>query len=139
MTNTATLDTPALGATGKDTAALAARVLLAAIFVIAGLGKIAAIEATTGYIASKGLPFASVVCFGTIALEVIGGVLLIAGYKTRAVAIALGVFTILAGVIFHSDFGDQAQITNFLKNLAIAGGMLQLAAFGPGRFSVDRG
>lgn len=65
--------------------------------------------------------------------------LLIAGYRTRAAAIALGLFSILAGAIFHADFADQMQFTSFLKNLAIAGGMFQLAAFGPGRLSLDRG
>jgi putative oxidoreductase len=136
---TTTLETPAAAILPKDATALVARVLLAVIFVLAGLGKLAAIEATTGYIASVGLPFAQVLCFATIAFEVIGGALLIAGYKTRAVAIALGLFSIVAGAIFHSDFADQMQLTSFLKNLAIAGGMFQLAAFGPGRFSLDKG
>lgn len=137
LTATYSAATPATSR--QDAAALAARVLLAAIFLIAGLGKLAAIEATTGYIASVGLPFAAAVCYATIALEVAGAGLLIAGYRTREAAVALGVFSILAGVIFHADFADQMQFTSLLKNLAIAGGMFQLAAFGPGRISVDRG
>ncbi|AOL95249.1 DoxX family protein [Porphyrobacter sp. LM 6] len=137
---TTTLDTTAATAIlPKDWTALVARVLLAVLFLLAGLGKLAAIEATTGYIASVGLPMAAAVCYATIALEIVGGVLLIAGYRTRLVAIGLGLFTILAGIIFHADFADQAQMTSFLKNLAIAGGMFQVAAFGPGRFSLDRG
>jgi putative oxidoreductase len=139
MSTTATLESSAAAILPKDATALVARILLAVIFVLAGLGKLAAIEATTGYIASVGLPFAQVVCYTTIALEVLGGVLLIAGYKTRAVAIVLGLFSIAAGAIFHADFANQAEMTSFLKNLAIAGGMFQLAAFGPGRFSLDRG
>lgn len=139
MTTNTALDTRSPAILPQDATALAARILLATIFVLAGLGKIAAIEATTGYIASVGLPFATLVCYATIALEVIGGVLLIAGYKTRLVAIVLALFSIAAGAIFHADFADQMQMTNFLKNLAIAGGMLQLAAFGPGRFSLDKG
>ncbi len=139
MTTATTLDTRAAATLPQDATALTARVLLAAIFVLAGLGKLAAIDATTAYIASAGLPFAEVVCYATIALEVIGGVLLIAGYKTRLAAITLGLFSITAGVIFHADFADQMQLTSFLKNLAIAGGMFQLASFGPGRFSLDRG
>lgn len=123
----------------QDAVALAARLLLAALFLIAGLGKLAAAEGTIGYIASVGLPFPTGVYYATIALEVLGAVLLIAGYRTRAVAAALGLFSIVAAAIFHSDFGDQMQFTNFLKNLAIAGGMFQIAAFGPGRISVDRG
>lgn len=123
----------------QDAVALSARLLLAAIFLIMGLGKLAAAEGTIGYIASVGLPFAGAVYYATIALEVVGAGLLIAGYRTRAAAVALGVFSIVAAVIFHADFADQMQFTSFLKNLAIAGGMFQLAAFGPGRLSLDRG
>lgn len=122
----------------QDAVALGARLLLAAIFLIMGLGKLAAAEGTIGYIASVGLPFAASIYYATIALEVVGAGLLIAGYRTRAAAIALGVFSIVAAAIFHADFADQMQFTSFLKNLAIAGGMFQLAAFGPGRLSLDR-
>lgn len=132
-------DTRPANTSAQDAGALLARVLLAAIFLIMGLGKLAAAEGTIGYIASVGLPFAEGVYYGTIALEVVGAALLIAGYHTRAAATALGVFSILAAAIFHADFADQMQFTSFLKNLAIAGGMFQLAAFGPGRLSLDRG
>jgi len=136
---TATLPQTTTATSTQDAVALAARLLLAAIFLIMGLGKLAAAEGTIGYIASVGLPFATGIYYATIALEVIGAGLLIAGYKTRAAAAALGVFSIVAAAIFHADFADQMQFTNFLKNLAIAGGMFQLAAFGPGRLSLDRG
>ena len=136
---TAPLSQASAATSTQDAVALGARLLLAAIFLIAGLGKLAAIEGTAGYIASVGLPFATALTYATIALEVVGAALLIAGYKTRAAAIALGLFSILAGVIFHADLADQMQFTSFLKNLAIAGGMFQLAAFGPGRLSLDRG
>ena len=136
---TAPLSQASAGTSTQDAVALGARLLLAAIFLIAGLGKLAAIGGTAGYIASVGLPFATALTYATIALEVVGAALLIAGYKTRAAAIALGLFSILAGVIFHADLADQMQFTSFLKNLAIAGGMFQLAAFGPGRLSLDRG
>jgi putative oxidoreductase len=135
---TATLEAPATTIIPRDATALVARLLLAVIFLLAGIGKLAAIEGTTAYIASMGLPFATAVCYATIALEVAGAAMLIAGYRTRAAALALGVFSIAAGVIFHADFANQAEMTSFLKNLAIAGGMFQLAAFGPGRFSIDR-
>lgn len=128
-----TASTPA----AQDAAALAARLLLAAIFLIMGIGKLAAPAGTIGYIASAGLPFAEGVYYATIVLEVVAAALLIAGYRTRAAALVLGVFSILAAAIFHADFADQMQFTSFLKNLAIAGGMFQLAAFGPGRFSLD--
>lgn len=123
----------------QDAVALGARLLLAAIFLIMGLGKLSAAEGTIGYIASAGLPFAQGIYYGTIALEVVGAGLLIAGYRTRPAAIALGAFSIATAAIFHADFADQMQFTSFLKNLAIAGGMFQLAAFGPGRLSIDRG
>lgn len=135
---TAPLPQSSAATSTQDAAALAARLLLAGLFLIAGLGKLAAIDGTTGYIASVGLPFAAAITYATIALEVVGAGLLIAGYRTRASAIALGVFSIVAAAIFHADFADQMQFTSFLKNLAIAGGMFQLAAFGPGRLSLDR-
>lgn len=137
--STATLSNSRSAIDGQDAAALAARLLLAAIFLIMGIGKLSAAEGTIGYIASVGLPFAEGLYYATIALEVVGAGLLIAGYRTRAAAIALGLFSILAAVIFHADFADQMQFTSFLKNLAIAGGMFQLAAFGPGQLSIDRG
>ncbi|PKP65607.1 MAG: LysR family transcriptional regulator [Alphaproteobacteria bacterium HGW-Alphaproteobacteria-7] len=139
MTNHTNTAAPVFGFLPQDAVALVARLLLAAIFLIAGVGKIATIEATTGYIASMGLPFANVITYATIALEVGGAVLLIAGYQTRAAAAALGLFSIAAAIIFHADFADQMQFTSFLKNLAIAGGMFQVVGFGPGRFSMDRG
>jgi putative oxidoreductase len=129
----------ASGTAARDAVALGARLLLAAIFLIMGLGKLAAAEGTIGYIAGVGLPFPEAVYYATVALEVIGAGLLIAGYRTRTAATALGLFSILAGAIFHADFADQMQLASFLKNLAIAGGMFQLAAFGPGQLSLDRG
>lgn len=142
MTTTAT-DTvapPAPTATAaQDSLALASRLLLAALFILAGINKLTAMEGTVGYIASVGLPLPEVVYFGTVALEIIGGLMLAAGLKTRAVAGALGIFTLLTAFIFHNDFSQQVEMTMFLKNLAIAGGMFALAAFGPGRLSIDRG
>ncbi|MEM6909593.1 MAG: DoxX family protein [Pseudomonadota bacterium] len=122
----------------RDVLALGARVLLAAIFVLSGLTKLSAVDGTIGYIASAGLPMAEAIYYAVVALEIIGGIMLIAGYKTRSVALALGAFSILAGALFHNDFADQNQMIHFLKNLALAGGMFQVAAFGPGRLSLDR-
>ena len=65
--------------------------------------------------------------------------MLAAGFKARYAAAAPGVFSILAAIIFHNDFAQQSEMTAFLKNLAIGGGMFMVAAFGPGRFSLDRG
>lgn len=131
MTNT----TPS----SQDATVLVARILLAALFILAGVNKIGGMEGTVGYIASVGLPFPELVYFGTVALEIGAGLLLAIGFKARYAAAALGVFSVLTAVIFHNDFAQQSEMTAFLKNLAIGGGMFAIAAFGPGRFSLDRG
>jgi putative oxidoreductase len=113
------------------------RVLLAALFLISGLSKLGAIAATTGYIASAGLPFAPVVFAATLAIEIGGGLLLLIGLEARLVALVLALFTIAAALVFHHNFADQNQAIHFFKNFAIAGGLLQLAAMGAGRVSVD--
>jgi putative oxidoreductase len=116
---------------------LTGRVLLAAIFLISGLGKLAAPATTAGYIASTGLPFASLGVALAIAVEVAGSLLLIFGWQTRIVALALAAFSIATGVLFHNAVGDQNQFIHLLKNLAIAGGLLQVAGLGAGAFSID--
>lgn len=138
-TFTDTIDTASRPSTTKDAAAFIARLLLAALFILAGVGKISGAEGTIGYIASVGLPAAELLYYATIALEIGGGLLLAAGYKTRFAAAALGMFSIAAAVIFHNDFAQQAEMTAFLKNLAIAGGMFMVVVAGPGRLSLDRG
>ena len=125
--------------TAQDVLALVARLLLATLFILAGINKIGAMEGTVGYISSVGLPFPELVYFGTVAFEIVGGLMLAAGFKARYVGFAMGIFTLLTAVIFHSDFSQQMEVTLFLKNLAIAGGMFAIAAFGAGRLSVDRG
>jgi putative oxidoreductase len=126
-----------------DWAALVARILLAVIFIMSGWGKIAGFEGTGGYIASKGLPMPQVLTALTIAVELGGGILLLIGWKARWAALAIAVFTLLAAFLFHNYWGvpaeqRMAQYLNFWKNLAIAGGMLAIFAFGPGRYSLDR-
>lgn len=131
------IDGPTTTAT-QDGLALVARLLLSALFMLAGINKIMGMEGTVGYIASVGLPLPELVYFGTVALEIVGGLMLATGFKTRLAAGALGIFTLLTAFIFHNDFAQQIEMTLFLKNLSIAGGMFALAAFGPGRLSVDR-
>ncbi len=113
------------------------RLLIAAVFIVSGLEKIAAPEMTQGYIASGGLPLPFFVYLLTVIVEVGGGVLLVLGYRTRIVALALAVFTLAAALIFHRAFSDPGQMIHFLKNFAIAGGLLQVVAFGAGSFSLD--
>jgi putative oxidoreductase len=116
---------------------LVGRVLLAAIFVLSGVGKIFAPEATQGYIAHAGLPFPQLAFLGAVLIEVAGGLLLAVGYKTRLAAIVLAVFSVATALIFHGAIGDQNQFIHLLKNLAIAGGLLQVVAFGAGPLSLD--
>lgn len=120
-----------------DSVALVGRILLAAIFILSGIGKVADPGATIAYIGAVGLPLAPIAYAGAVAVELGGGIALILGYRTRLVAAAVALFSLLAAVGFHSNFADQSQMIHFLKNVAMAGGLLQLVAFGGGRFSLD--
>jgi putative oxidoreductase len=113
------------------------RVLLAAIFLISGLGKLADPAGTQAYIAAAGLPAPLLAYIAAVVVEVGGGLLLIAGYQTRIVALAIAGFSLIAALAFHNNFADMNQMIHFLKNVAMAGGLLQVAAFGAGSFSVD--
>lgn len=121
-----------------DTIALIGRILIAVLFILSGLSKVAAPAATQAYIASVGLPEPVLAYFGSMAVELIGSVLLIVGLRVRVVAVGMAFFTLLTAVFFHRDFADENQMINFLKNIAIIGGLLQVAAFGAGRFALDR-
>ena len=128
--------------TFQDTLALAGRILLASLFVLSGYNKIVGFDGTVGYIASGGLPMPAVVAVLTILLELVGGLLLVVGWLTRPVALAIAAFTLLAAFMFHaywsvSDAARMGQYLSFWKNMSIAGGMLVLAAFGPGTISLD--
>lgn len=113
------------------------RLLLAAIFIFSGIGKILAPAATIGYIEAMGLPLASVGLVVAIAVEVVGGLMLALGFKTRLVALGLALFSIVTGLAFHNAIGDQNQLIHLLKNLSMAGGLLQVVAFGAGAYSLD--
>ena len=121
---------------------LAARLLLAQLFIVSGCGKIAGFAKTAAFMAGMGLPLSNVLLTATIALEVGGGVLLAAGWQARWMATAFFAFSFLTAMIFHpfwhadaASFG--AQLNNFMKNLAIMGGMLYVMAYGAGPFSLD--
>jgi putative oxidoreductase len=117
--------------------AAAARVLLAALFLVSGVEKVFAPAMIQGYIASAGLPLPSLVYVITIVIEVGAGALLLVGFRTRLMAGVLAAFTVAAALIFHRALGDPNQFVHFLKNLAIAGGLLHVAAIGAGAFSLD--
>lgn len=103
------------------------RAALGALFVWSGIGKIFAFSDVEGYIASFGLPFSHLVLLGTITVEVVAGAALMIGYWTEVSAKVLGTFTVVAALIFHTQFSDPDQVIHFLKNIAIAGGLLHLA------------
>ena len=129
--------------TRKDVAALTGRVLLALMFVWAGIGKITGYEGTAGWMASAGMPMVGVFLPLAILVELGGGIALIVGWKARWVALALAGFTLVASLIFHNFWAmtGDAVMTNtlfFYKNVAVIGGLLMVWAFGPGRLSVDR-
>lgn len=122
---------------------LAGRILIAAIFIFAGLGKINGFEGTVGYIASKGLPLPQLGTIGAILVELGGGIMLVLGWKTRGAAAALLIFTAVAAIIFHNFWAsppDQAQnqMIHFMKNMAIVGGLLFVMVHGSGPLSLDR-
>lgn len=114
---------------------LVARAFLGHIFLLAGLSKIANIEGTMGYMEAMGVP--GVLLYPVIVLEVVGGIAIIAGWFTRWAALALAGFTVLAAMLFHRDFANQIQMIMFMKNIAITGGLLLLAVYGAGAYSVD--
>lgn len=127
----------------NDMAALVGRILLAVIFIISGFGKITGYDGTAAYMAAKHMPMVPVLLPLTILTELGGGLALAAGFKARWVALLLAGFTIVAAIIFHDFWAADAaakmnQQIHFLKNVAIAGGMLMVFAFGPGRLSVDK-
>ena len=127
----------------KDWAALLGRILLAGTFVFSGFLKITGFEDTVGYIADKALPLPQVLAVIAILIECVGGLAIIAGWKTRWAAVAFIVFLIVITPIFHGYWAsppDQMmeQQINFMKNVSILGGMLLLLALGPGRYSVDK-
>jgi putative oxidoreductase len=119
----------------NNAAKLAARVLLAIIFILGGYNKIVGYSGTAAYMASAGVP--GILLPLVIITELIGGICILVGYQTRLVALLLAGFTLLTAIFFHNQFGNQMQMTQFLKNLAIAGGFLQVFATGPGLWSVD--
>ena len=112
--------------------AAAGRLLLAAIFLWSGFGKIMDPASSLGYISSVGLPLPEAGLAIAIVVEILGGLALIVGYRTRLVATGLALFSIATALLFHSALGDQNQFIHFMKNIGMAGGLLQVAAFGAG-------
>jgi putative oxidoreductase len=112
-----------------------ARILLSLLFILAGLGKLGSPETTAAYMQSFGLPGA--LLYPTIAFEIGAGLMLVLGLFTRPVAFLLAGFSVVSGVLFHGNIGDQTQLVMLLKNIAIAGGLLMLTKHGTPSLSID--
>jgi putative oxidoreductase len=135
---------PSYNATSSSTLLLVSRVLLAGVFLVFGIRKLMAVAGTAGYFAKLGIPMADIVVWAVILIEIGGALLLIVGWQTRLVAWVLAGFVVLATIAAHRYWefdGAQyvPQLTSFMKNLAIVGGLLMVAASGPGRMSLDKG
>jgi len=121
--------------TGENSVLLVARFLLGSLFLWSGIGQVQGYDETAIFLTRHGvigslLPLA-------IFIELVGAVLIIAGYRTRWVCLGLAGFCVVTALLFHANFADRAQMFHFLKNAAIAGGLLALYVTGPGRLSVD--
>ena len=126
----------------QNSLALVGRLLLAMLFLPAGIGKLTGFAGTVGYIASVGLPMPSMAAAIALIIEIVGSVALITGFGTRIAALILAVFTLVASFFFHAYWAvpaDQQLVTQllFMKNIAVVGGLLTLAAWGAGAWSLD--
>lgn len=126
----------------KNPLALAGRLLLASLFLPAGIGKLTGFAGTIAYISSAGLPMPALAAAAALTVEIGGGAALIAGAGTRIAALVLALFTLVASFVFHAYWAvpaDQQYVTQllFFKNIAVAGGLLTLAAWGAGAWSID--
>ena len=111
------------------------RLLLSALFLIEGIGKISIQEDVVMYMESYGVP--GILFLPAIILEILFPMLLIVGYRTKWVASVMTLFTLTVAIIFHTDFSESMQMMLFLKDLAIAGGFMIIIAYGPGKISLD--
>jgi putative oxidoreductase len=121
---------------------LAARVLMVALFLPAGISKLTGFAGTVGDISSVGLPLPTLAAALALVVEIVGGLALLAGFGTRIAAVVLAVFTLVASVFFHAYWAapaDQAFVAQllFFKNIAVVGGLLAMAASGAGGWSLD--
>jgi len=131
------------GARGSALMPLLARILLALLFLVSAVRSIGAVAGTASYLARLGVPISEVMAWVVIAVEIVGAVMLIAGWRTRLAAWGLAAFVVVATLLAHRFWAvDPAQYANqlnhFLKNLAVIGGLLLVAAHGPGRLAFDR-
>ena len=117
-------------------APLVGRILLGALFLVAGLGKLSDVAGFAGYMASAGVP--SFLAWPAVIFEIALGASMILGFQARIMALLGAGFCVLAGLLYHFQPADQMQMTMFLKNLAIAGGFLMVFAHGAGPLALDK-
>lgn len=120
----------------RDYAPLIARLFMAVLFLLAGVGKLGDVAGFTGYLTSGGLP--AFLAWPSILFEIAVGVLLLVGFQVRLTALAGAAFCVVSAVLYHNNFADQTQMIMFLKNFAIAGGFLALFSNGAGKLAIDK-
>ena len=121
----------------NDIILLVSRILLALVFLISGLGMLSDPSGTAGMFAAMGIPASGLVAWLVIALKILGGIALVAGFQTKWAAYAFAAFCVATGFIGHFDPSNQMEMAVFFKNIAMAGGFLALSVAGPGALSVD--
>lgn len=121
----------------NDIALLIGRILIAALFLVAAYNKFKGLGGSTAYMTKLGVPAPSIAAPLVAAFELAMGILILVGFKTRCVALAIAIFCVLTAFIAHMNLGDGNQLNHFLKNMAIAGGCLALMVTGAGAYSVD--
>lgn len=126
----------------KNPLDLLGRILIAALFLPAGIGKITGFAGTVGYAASVGMPMPQVAVAIGLVIEIVGGLAILLGWQTRWAALILGFFTLVASFFFHNFWGVPAEAAGmqqllFWKNIAVVGGLLGYAAHGVGAWSMD--
>jgi putative oxidoreductase len=120
----------------KTYSPLIARLFIGGFFLLAGVGKVADIAETAGYIQSVGLP--GFLAWPAAIFEIVLGLALIVGYQTRIAALAGAAFCVVTAILFHNNFADQMQMIMFLKNFSIAGAFLMFFANGAGKLALDK-
>jgi putative oxidoreductase len=122
----------------SDLAALIGRLFYSSLFILYGYMKLVGFSGTVSYMSGQGLPLATLFAALAVIIELGGGLLMLVGFQTRCVALALAIYTLVAAFIAHAHFGDPGQLVHFMKNMAIVGGSLAFVACGAGAYSLDR-
>ena len=125
--------------TSQDWIGLLGRILMSAVFIHGGIGQALAPTATMAYFVKQGLPMVGAAYAVSLAVELGAGILFLAGYKTRLTALILAAWSIATAMVAHYHPESREQVIHFYKNVCMAGGLLQIVAYGAGRLSVDRG